>query len=161
MPIKSFTTLIVTTCPILGLFYSYNNTSVSNFWTMSMWFALWPTNHAHQWLNPQIYHLFFHLMCIENPSKFVATIAHWNNILLILISNISSLLEDELNSSLLEEEPQLKLEGDIPCVEVKMEKIIIINLEIVLSYIIPLKNICIDITSYPLHSLHLNSTLLK
>jgi hypothetical protein len=80
---------------------------------------------------------------------------------LILISNISSLLEDELNSSLLEEEPQLKLEGDIPCVEVKMEKIIIINLEIVLSYIIPLKNICIDITSYPLHSLHLNSTLLK
>jgi len=55
---------------------------------------------------------------------------------LSLFSKISSLLEDELNSSLLEEEPQLKLEGDIPCVEVKMEKKK--TLEIVPSYIIML-----------------------
>lgn len=86
MPINSSTTLIVTTCPIWGLFYSYNNISMSNFWTMSMWFALWLTNHTYQWLNPQMYHNFFSISyALKKPSKFVAIIAHWNNIFFIPI----------------------------------------------------------------------------
>jgi len=160
MPINSSTTLIVTTCPICELFYSYNNISMSNFWTMSMWFALWLTNHTYQWLNPQMYHNFFSISyALKKPSKFVAIIAHWNNIFFIPIFKNFLIAWGWAKLIITRRRTTTKTWRRHPlCWGENGKKKNFGNSSFLYNHV---DNICINITSYPLHSLHLNSTFLK